>query len=222
MPVYSVNLIEGWRAAHVAADARLIRKQAKQWLEAHTVVDSRREQLRARYRALTDAEQRRFADLGIPADDLDAIEAALDSIDPFAQVIPPITPTPLPVAPPPDTIDEGGDASAQQRTDLATAYALLEDEQHAWIGRITKAVGNLSVAAKPSQRRVLIGMALVKLAAAGWHDDDLLRVCLDRAGIVHLFTCPVTHAVALDQIADQLVDGDVMFVVAADGTMRLE
>jgi hypothetical protein len=184
---------------------------------------ARRDALLAKYRRLTDEQQRRFVALNIPADDLDAIERALHDIDPFSQVTEPVKPERAPVEHQP-TLNEGATASVEARQALATAHAMLEPSQAAWVKSIVARVGNLSVTQVPSERRVCIGTALVQLACAGW-GDDVLEACMDLAAtdphIEHLAHWGVGAASALADIANMLAAGELEISRNDGGDMRL-
>ncbi len=179
--------------------------------------ETRRQQLRDRYRHLTDADQRRFADLNINPDDLDAIEAGLNQIDPFAHTIDP-TPRQRPTAEPrPVGVDEGEPASETELADVRAAWGLLEPDQAAWVKSVVGQVGNLSIEQNPSQRRVAIGFALVQLAAAGWHDVELLRACMTDARVDDLSTCGVGGAADLAFTVQAVVNEDLKFTTPKEG-----
>lgn len=206
--IYQVNLTEGYAAAELANRVRTVRKNAKTWMVPATPAaagtDARRQRLRERYAALTNEDQLAFVALGIDPDDLDAIEAALDKVDPFAQQLPPTTPASRPPAERAATLDEGPDASADEIDRLRAAWEFLDPPQAEWVQKTVAAAGNLSVQQRPSARRVAIGTAIVQLAVAGWGDDDLLAVL-------------VTHAVGQPTaLADLDHDAAAKFATAVD------
>lgn len=183
----------------------------------------RREHLRERYRSLLDHQQRQFANLGIHPDDLDAIEEALDQIDAYAHIAevrpyrPKLGGNPTTSAP----LDEGPLADDADVVGLRRAWYLLEIEQSDWVRTVVECAGNLSVQQRPTHRRVRIGMALVKLAAAGWHDDELLAACCRSSDIDTLAAAGVGQAEALYANVSALVTGAAQFSVDDDGIMRL-
>jgi hypothetical protein len=92
-------------------------------------------------------------------------------------------PEPPPVSdrrPDPDEGDLAGDDDVET---VRTGYALLEPAGAEWIESVASRVGNLSISEKRSARRVVLGWALVRLAVAGWHDDELLAAVLDHSKI---------------------------------------
>lgn len=181
----------------------------------------RRTALLARYQALATVDQLRFAALQIPADDLDAIEAALDECDPFNLVL---EPEPVVEVQAPDdapAVDEGGPADPDLVDQLRVAWEFLPADGEAWVKSVVARTGNLSIAQLQSQRRYLIGFALVQLAVAGWHDDELLAACLGHALTDDLATtCPLSASV-LVRTVQAVCDGTYTFSVDPDGTMRL-
>jgi hypothetical protein len=70
----------------VAAEARAYAKRRDVFGAAVELASGRRTRLRDRYHQLAEVDQERFVALGIDPDDLDAVEAGLDQVDPFAQV----------------------------------------------------------------------------------------------------------------------------------------
>lgn len=185
--------------------------------------NERRDALLERYRSLTDEQQRAFADRGIDRNDLDAIEAALDDIDPFARVTVPVTIVRPALADPLPVIDEGAEASVGDRDRLRAAFEVLEPDQRDWVVGHVAGAGNLSVTQLPSERRTLIGLALVRLASAGWHDDTLLEACLDashcRTGLDGLHHA---DAVRLGAVVVDVCEDRYQFTVSDDGKVRLD
>ena len=95
--LYEIDLVAGYRAAQLANEIRAVRREAKRWMKplssdrsivvAAAGVESapevpaptRRERLLERFRLLSEDDRARFRALGVRRDDLDAVEAALDS-----------------------------------------------------------------------------------------------------------------------------------------------
>lgn len=97
--LHLVDLAAGWEALERSIWTREWRK-AKTLAAPYTAVPAattepdRRTQLLARYAALSEDAQRRFKAQGVPKDDLDAIERALDEVDAFQTVAPLTEPKP--------------------------------------------------------------------------------------------------------------------------------
>lgn len=91
-----VNLAAAETGVQVAIDARDF--AARNDLFAAPIND-RRTQLLDRYHQLAEQDQRRYLELGIDRDDLDAVEAALDQVDPFTQTVEPPEREPVEPAP---------------------------------------------------------------------------------------------------------------------------
>ena len=107
--LYEIDLVAGHRAAVLANEIRSVRRESRRWITQLTVSapvaeavtrhpssgptpesgSSRREQLRQRYRALPAEAQATFRDRHVDADDLDAVERALDELEPGAAVVAP-------------------------------------------------------------------------------------------------------------------------------------
>lgn len=155
--------------------------------KATRVKADRRERLRGRYQLLNNEDQLRFVAIGADPDDLDAVEAALNQVDPFMQSVEPRPFVAVTAAPPAAVpLDEGPPATADEIQTLRTAWEFLEPGQAEWVRQVVAAAGNLSVDQNPSQRRVAIGTALVQLAVAGWGDEDVVGACLEYATDGHV------------------------------------
>jgi hypothetical protein len=81
-----VNLHAAREGVRVAAEARAYAKRRDVFGAAVELASGRRTRLRDRYHQLAECDQERFVALDIDPDDLDAVEAGLDQVDPFAQV----------------------------------------------------------------------------------------------------------------------------------------
>lgn len=180
----------------------------------------RRTQLLERYHQLTPADQARFREYGADPKDFDAVETALDAVDPFATVTEP-APVERPTPVEPVKLDEGPPATDDARDAVRTAWGLLEPSQADWVRKIVAQVGNLSIDQNPSQRRVNIGFALVQLAAAGWHDVVLLRACVWHAHVHALDTADAEAARRFADTVQALVNEELQFAVNDDGDMQL-
>ena len=180
----------------------------------------RRQLLRRRYQDLTDTDKAKV--IITDPDDLDAIEKALNAVDPFQQVTPLGRPTPTVVAPAHVVLDEGPPASTGDVEALRATVAMLDAVQAEWVSSIVKLNGNLSVRQNPSARRYAIGQALSTLALAGWHDNELLAACMTTAGVSGLASATADQAIALEQVTQELAAGRLTFSVNLDGDMQLQ
>ena len=92
-----VNLDVAREGVQVALSAKAYAKRVDVFGPPIPLGDDRRERLLEHYRQLGDSDRARFVAQGIDKDDLDAIETALDEIDPFLQTAPIPDPDPDPV-----------------------------------------------------------------------------------------------------------------------------
>ena len=137
------------------------------------------------------------------------------------------TPTPASSSSP---VDEGTDAGPDDVDTVRKAYAFAEADGKAWLADIAGRTGNLSLDQRASERRLLIGYSLIRLAVAGWHDDELLAACLNYSEVStgHVDDAPGTLATLTPGLARRLSDtvGELVaerltFSVDPDGRMRL-
>lgn len=151
--------------------------------------------------------------------------------DPAPTELPPTRFAPSTIIYPTVELDEGPIPVGDDDVDtVRAAWALLDDEQSGWLRRIAGEVGNLSMTELPSGRRVRIGWSLVRLAAAGWHDDALLEAALEHAHSLTMRGDPVGVLKTLDfhgagrlsATVGELVEGSLTFSVTDGGSMRLE
>lgn len=150
----------------------------------------RRQALRDRYNLLDDADKHVFVERQIDGDDLDAIEAALDAIDPFTSTV---IETPaaviidnrperpeLPTQP-----DEGADVGDVEFEALEIVYDALTPTVKAWFGSVVSQAreaavpfhGNVSTGRR-TVRRFKIYRGLLALAGAQpmtLGEDELVR-----------------------------------------------
>lgn len=170
--LYELDLVAGFRAAQLANEIRQVRREARRWIAPHTatqtpVEPSRRDVLRDRYRQLDETTQAAFRARGIAADDLDAIEAALDDI----------------TRPRPTRFvgDEGGDVDAGAVEQLLKMFKALDDIQRARLEGVAReahdTVGTFNIRVRPTRRRYDIYRALLLWTRLGW-DADLVRAGL--------------------------------------------
>ena len=197
--LYEIDLVAGYRAARLANEIRAVRREAKRWMkplssETSVVVaaagtdprpaaappTTRRERLLERFRLLSDDDRARFRALGVHRDDLDAVEAALDSVDQFTEVAEPVELHRLgrgvpPCVPP----DEGATLDAEAFAPLRQAHKTLDPATVSWIGELVdqsrRAGVSIHAAQERTERRLGIGRGLVALAVAGYDDDLLVR-----------------------------------------------
>lgn len=174
----------------------------------------------ADFPAILQAIHRTEADVSFPFDP-----------PPAAPVVKEKPTPPAPVSTKPEA-DEGGEVADDDVEKVEKAFLFLEDEGEAWIADLAGRTGNLSISEKATARRVLIGWSLVRLAAAGWHDDELLAAVIDRSEVVSSFpedvasflsTCGWSHAVKISDTVSDLVEDRLQFSVSPEtGKMRLE
>ena len=147
----------------------------------------RRKALLARFMDLSDDDQARFRALGVDRDDLDAVEKALDSIDPFAQQqasaaalspsAPAAAPPSLPTAP-----DEGREVDDGVFDALEPLFLSLGDRQRAWVQTVIHEASQAGVpfianrsTGKRTVRRFELYRALMFLGYADLGEDELVR-----------------------------------------------
>lgn len=167
--------------------------------------NTRRAQLLERYRSFNDTEKMAYCDLKVDANDLDAIEQALDKVDTFNRVIPPATVDTQPTVEPPTPPDEGGPVADADIAALRRRFNELSDVAQLWISTLTvqgiNAGRDWRTNVKPTVRRYELGRAVVRLAAAGpdWGNDDVIR---DLLKVPHDDPTPVGDLLSrLDHIA---------------------
>lgn len=133
---------------------------------------------------------------------------------------------------PKPTVDEGVPVEEHDLDTVRTAYDFLEADGRTWIENIAGRVGNLSISEKASERRLLLGYALCRLAVAGWHDDELLVAVLDDASVLSgavpddpapvLAGLSAAHARRVSDVVGELVADRLKFSVSPEtGRMRL-
>jgi len=211
--LYEIDLVAGYRAAQLANEIRSVRKESKRWITVldtappvsdqppalvpggvappapTSTVDAgvehdRRQTLRARYKALSDDDKQRFLALDAGFD-LDAVEAALNSVDPFTVVIPPTPPAPpAPPAPPMlpvlSELDEGASVPRKDFDVLRDAHAALPDDRRRWVGDIISQSrrADVSIApwpGEPGTVRIFELLAgLIALAGGVYVDNQLV------------------------------------------------
>ena len=134
--------------------------------------------LKARYGALSNGDRARFVALGVDMDDADAVEAGLDSVDPFTA-----EPEPLPVAEVkaatvPEltaTTDEGALLTDDQAETVRAHYNKLSHNQRQWIAPIAtdaqRGGAGIGMKETATHRRGFLVTALSKFAAEYVNDD---------------------------------------------------
>jgi len=183
--------------------------------------------------SITDAGT--FDELAAIRDAIDKAEADVGaSFDPppTEPVTPPETPAPAPTSA--AKVDEGADVGEHDIETVLTAWKVLEAEGAVWLTDIVERAGNLSIRERGTARRARLGWALVRLAVAGWHDDELLAACVEEGGVhtgdAHtgdiatvLAGLSASHAKHLSDVVTDLVEGRLKFTVGdtAGGPMRL-
>ncbi len=161
--------------------------------------------------AIGNAVTRAEADIGAPFDPPPSTPAPVRSVE---------TPTPAP------TVDEGVDVGPDDLTTITTALALLEPDQETWLNNLVAATGNLSLKQRPTVRRARLAWALVRLAAAGFVDNDVVTAVLNAADVTTTGTDPARrlaalsadHAKTVSDIVSDLIDNTRNLVVNEDGT----
>ncbi len=195
--IHQIDLEAGRKAAELAVNVLAVRKAAKAWtipapqgppvavqgVETPKVDPDRRRALLDRYGALSDADKEAFAkwvaDNEVDKTDLDGIEAALEAVDAFADVV--IEPAPMRETPEPPPIvdwptpDEGPPVADDVLDHVRATISGLDDPSRSWLvaaGAKCRLGGTNGV---PSQRRFEIVRGLVTLARAGFDNDDVAR-----------------------------------------------
>jgi len=149
--------------------------------------DDRRVALRDRFGLLDDDAKAAFRARQLDPDDLDAIEVALDELDPFSQrnteaTAPPPAPRPEPVRPAPTVgtpPDEGAPGDPAAFKVLEAKFTALEPTVRSWIGGIARqamdAGAPFGAGNTKTVRRFEIYRGLLALAEHGHDDDELVR-----------------------------------------------
>jgi hypothetical protein len=145
----------------------------------------RRTALRERYALLNAAGQELFGMLGIDPTDLDAVEVALDSVDPFAQVLPlheyhadHAEPPPRPVPP-----DEGAHGLPTEH--IKALYEAIPDKSavNTLVQDAKRAGVSFNVKENPTERRCAIMGALCALGTTGNLNNEIVGALLSGIGI---------------------------------------
>jgi hypothetical protein len=211
---------------------------------ARSTSSTRRQKLLQRYKQLTDDDQAHFRSRNVNRDDLDAVEEALNAIDPFHGVSPPQVPsflTPRPNItvtgnmPVPLDVDEGPDMPAEVVDGMGVIINDLPTADRDRLNRIAKeaynTVGSISMVVRPTRRRWEIARALTAWARAGWDDDIVRAACCgvtdDPAALqpgVPLGTIigalTIDQAVELTVLADKVEHG-LLVVDCSTGAPKL-
>jgi hypothetical protein len=130
--------------------------------------------LKLRWSELCEADRQRFASLNVDMADADAVEAAIDAVDPMRQPPPPPVPAVIPEQEPDipklsATDDEGATLNDIEAATVRRAYAGLTPNQITWLAVVAKAAtkGGAGLDMKlhrPTQRRGAIVTALSEIA----------------------------------------------------------
>lgn len=172
-------------------------------------------------------------------DQLVAIGKALDraEADVGAPFDPPPTEAPTSSSPaeeapaPAPTVDEGAlELSDDDVGTVRTGYNLAEPAGRAWLADIAGRAGNLSLDQRRTERRLLLGWSLVRIAVAGHYDDELLDAVLrkadaylgdtdDPAAILAQTSAGVARRISA--IVGDLVEDRLTFSVDPTGRMAL-
>ena len=225
--LYEIDLVAGYRAAQLANEIRSVRREAKRWMkplssETSVVVaaagtdprpaaapPTRRERLLERFRLLSDDDRARFRALGVDRDDLDAVEAALNNVDLFANAVQgdrcphgeasheacriceAEPPEPRPTVGP---ADEGGTLDAETFAPLRHAHGTLDPAAVSWIGELVDQSRRAGVSFHATEMRTVrrwgIGHGLITLATAGYDDDLLVRQLAATAALNEKLLAP--------------------------------
>lgn len=246
--LYLVDLVAGWEAFERSMWTRGWRKQKS--LHRKIVVDAvlvsgvddrpaepvppsgsagtdRRAALRARYQELNDDCKRKYLELGVDKDDLDAVERALDSVDAFATVqVPPVEPRPFtPVVEP--------ERPLEQPTIDALVEAIKASDQRALIN---KWVGEGDAAGCPWNPRVTHRVvdferarAALRLAEAASGDMECTRLIIQSAHgmLAHLPIGQMIGGLTVDDCAAVIAIAEAFGTTLGlrfgdDGRARLE
>jgi hypothetical protein len=192
---------------------------------AATPEPSRKDQLLARFEALTHDQKTDFKARRLRKGDLDAVEKAIDSI----------------VSPTPARPDEGGDVDEADFAPMAAAYEALPGAAKKWCARLLAESRDGGVpfhrASAPTMRRYELYRGLIHLA--GWADDPLeardvlvaLVYAASGADDSTLFanvtaghalgSLNATEAATFSQLVDRLVGGTATLSVLPTGEMRV-
>lgn len=195
----------------------------------------RREALHARYIDLCDTDRAKFVALGVDMSDLDAVEAALDSIDPFARQPTPVERPPANVVPverlePAD--DTSGTVTDSDIARLENHYRALEPAGREWVGHIARAAqqarAGLNLHEKPTYRRLYLMAGLIDWANTYGPDaGDIFAAVLEYvhgspipATINHgevIASFDVDRALVFADTVCDLIDGHVHAIYGDDG-----
>jgi hypothetical protein len=195
--LYALDLVHGYRAATAAMDIVAWRREhdygrklarevpppqpaATGTGNAPSVVavategaqtDERRQALRERYNGLCDDDKARFRALTIPPDDLDAVEAGLDQVDPFMETVAPVPATPIVPNVIPLRPDEGDEVSVREYNQLEARYTDLGPAEQMWMSALVIGA-DANMGRRRSRRRYHLYVALLTLAEHGYADPD--------------------------------------------------
>lgn len=186
--LYEIDLVAGYRAAELANEIRSVRREAKRWIQTladHAPSeDVRRDTLRARYRSLSADARQAFRARAIDPNHLDAVESALDDLEPGVSV---------PESSPADTstlarggnYDEGLTISAAEVDAVRARHDALDPAVQMWLGSIAAEANRAAVPFylqhNPTERRLNIYTALIILAEKGVTEPGDVRAVIARA-----------------------------------------
>ena len=119
--------------------------------------------------------------------------------------------------------------------DVETVRSLLEEwaepEGREWVLDLAYRTKNLSLRELPSERRFFIGYSLLRMAIAGWSDDEILAAVLDHAQVSIgdtvdpaqvLVGMTSSHARRLHDVVEELVHDRLTFSVReSDARLRV-
>ena len=134
--------------------------------------------LKARYGALSNGDRARFVALGVEMADADAVEAGLDSVDPFTAEAEPLAVIEVKADTVPElsaTTDEGALLTDDQADKVRAHYAKLSHNQRQWVAPIAtdaqRGGAGFGMKETATHRRGFLVTALSKFAAEYVNDD---------------------------------------------------
>ena len=134
--------------------------------------------LKARYALLSNGDRARFVALGVEMADADAVEAGLNSVDPFTAEAEPLAVIEVKAATVPEltaTTDEGALLTDDQADTVRAHYAKLTHNQRQWVAPIAtdaqRGGAGFGMKETATHRRGFLVTALSKFAAEYVNDD---------------------------------------------------
>lgn len=145
-------------------------------VERATPQPDRRQALRSRWDMLNDAAKARFAELAPPADDLDAVEAALNEVDAFAIETPPAPARVDEIQP--DTVSDRATSGVVAHIATAIGESPWRDLINTWVGEAHAARVGWNPKAFPTFDNVARAATALEMARAAKGDGETIRALL--------------------------------------------